>query len=149
MNIANHWARSSALLALLLATTCNAADLPVCPPRLAVNQNSAASYSGWQNFASDEKHAFVGVSFSEGPPDQKVTLVPSKQKKNKGGSVATWGLTPSNEGYWVACLYAQTSMVVAQKLPADTTQCEVEYDGRFASPVAKNWRCSSAAKPKP
>lgn len=101
---------------------------------------------GWQAFDSDQQHPYVGVSFSEGAPDQKTVLAPTTEKKIKGGTLAVWKFPVSATGYWVSCLYAETSATIATKLANDIRSCEVEYDGRFSLPVAKRWHCGSRAK---
>ncbi len=119
-----------------------------CPAALTVQQSADAGPDGWQVFNTHDKHPYVGVSFSEGPPDKKAILAPNSEKKAGGAKLAVWTLTKSAEGYWVSCLYSETSATVAKKLPDDVTYCEVEYDRNFSQPVAKRWRCSSGVKTK-
>lgn len=123
-----------------------AQDLLQCPPALKIQQNIDGEQTGWQALNSHEKHPYVGVSFSEGTPDKKIILAPSSEKKVRGALLAVWALPKSADGYWVSCLYAETSVTVARKLPDDVTYCEVEYDRNFSQPVAKRWQCG--AKPK-
>ncbi len=149
MNVVKKMAACAVTVGAFLSFTSlssHAAEPDACPARLAVSQTTADANPGWKPFNSDEKHPWVGVSFSEGTPDQKVTLAPSSEKKIKGGTRASWTLTPSATGYWVSCLYAQTGAVIAKKLPADATFCEVEYDGQFNPAIAKKWHCGAKAK---
>lgn len=71
-----------------------AADLPQCPPEIMVRQTISQAPAPWASFNSDERHPYAGVSFSEGPPDQKVTLAPGKQTRARNGSVLRWSLPP-------------------------------------------------------
>lgn len=130
----------------LIGSVAYASDFRQCPLELLVNQTVQSTQSDWKTFNSNEKHPYVGVSFSEGPPDKKATLAPGKEKKIKGGTLAIWDFPTTAEGYWVSCLYAETSATVAQKLPSDVQSCEVAYDVRSSPPIVKNWRCGSQTK---
>lgn len=120
-----------------------AADLPQCPPEIMVRQTISQSPAPWKTFNSDERHPYTGVSFSEGPPDRKVTLAPGKQTRGRNGSVLRWSLPPSKEGYWVSCEYAQTSATIASPLPTDIRSCEVGYDNRAVPPMVTHWACGA------
>ena len=123
-----------------------AAELLQCPTELSVKQTIQGAIPEWQSFNSNQKHPYIGVSFSEGPPDQKVILAPDQENKIKGGTLAVWSFPASTAGYWVSCLYAETSAIVAHKLPTDIRSCVVEYDSRYAAPLVKKWYCSSQEK---
>jgi len=118
-----------------------ASDVPPCPPQIKVDQNALDSPAGWSVFNSRSAHPFVNLRFSEGEPSQLMILAPSRQKKRKGVPVDVWDFTGSSTGYWISCIYSETSVVVARKLPTDVTSCEVEYDKAFSSPVAKRFTC--------
>ena len=123
-----------------------ASDYQQCPLDLRVTQTAQISSSEWKIFNSNGKHPYVGVSFSEGEPDKKVILAPGKEKKVKGGTLAIWDFSPSDEGYWVSCLYAETSATVAKKLPPNVQSCEAEYDVRSSPPLLKKWSCSTQTR---
>lgn len=129
-------------LTSLIGGIAYSADFRQCPLELSIKQTLQNSQTDWKTFNSHEKHPYVGVSFSEGSPDKKVILAPSTEKKMKDGINATWEFSPSAEGYWVSCLYAETSVTVSQKLPSKVQACEVEYDADSSRPVVKKWRCS-------
>ena len=78
--------------------------------------------------------------------DQKAILAPLKEEKIKGGTIAYWNFPVVSVAYWMSCLYGETSVVASQMLPIDIRTCEVEYDSRFSSPVAKKWQCDSIRK---
>ena len=140
---------SAPLLAAFLSLAghiAHAQDLMQCPPVLKTKQSIDGEQTGWQAFNSHEKHPYVSVSFSEGTPNKKIILAPSSEKKVRGKLLAVWTLPKSTEGYWVSCLYGETSVTVARKLPDDVSYCEVEYDRNFSQPVAKRWMCGAKAK---
>ncbi len=130
------------LLGISLNAACVAANF-ICPPQLQVSQEIKDDTKEWKKFNVDEKYPYIGVSFSQGTPDKKVILAPTSEKKRAGNIVATWLLPPTTEGYWIACLYNGTSAIIAKQLEANVTSCEVEYDARFSSPVAKKWHCNT------
>lgn len=129
--------------ALSITSVVCAADFQQCPLKLAVKQTIQSTVSDWKAFDSNEKYPYVGISFSEGSPDKRTILAPDKEKNMKGGTLATWHFSASTEGYWVSCLYAETSATVARRLPANIQSCEVQYDAHSSPPVVKNWHCSS------
>jgi hypothetical protein len=135
-----------AAIASLMTNVACASDFQQCPLELLVNQTAQGTVSGWKTFNSDEKYPYVGVSFSAGSPDKKAILAPDKEKKIKGGTLAIWHFTTSAEGYWVSCLYAETSATVARRLPTNIQSCAVEYDGRSSPPIVKNWHCDPQTK---
>jgi hypothetical protein len=135
----------SGLLTYLCCSPC-AADTFTCPSELRVAQEIGENVKDWKPFNSKDRHPYIGVSFSQGPPDEQVILAPSSEKKHRGNIIATWELPPSTDGYWVSCLYSKTSAVVVRKLEGNPSSCEVEYDNRFSTPVAKQWRCNSRVK---
>lgn len=128
-------------LALFTQPLCQASDLLVCPSVLDVEQTITSTHSGWSLLGTNGRHRFIGVEFSEGPPDQKAILAPSTESYEQSKMISIWIFPPSNQGYWVSCMYSNTSAVVTQRLEDGISLCEVEYDGRFSAPVVKQWRC--------
>jgi hypothetical protein len=131
------------MAAIVVSVECAfASDVPPCPSQIKVEQTVLDAPAGWSVHNTRSLHPFVNVRFSDGDPSQLVTLAPSRQKKRKGTPVDVWDFAaPSSEGYWISCVYAETSVVVVRQLPADVTSCEVEYDKAFTSPIAKHFTC--------
>lgn len=119
-----------------------ATEVFACPEKISVEQKAMESPENWTVFNSDSKYSFVNVSFSEGKPNERVILAPSREKGKKGRAVSIWDFGPSSSGYWISCIYNKTSVILARPLPRDTKSCEVEYDKDFSSPVVKSYRCS-------
>lgn len=144
----NHEAWSRTLGVTLLAAAGwmseAAAQVPACPPRLAVQQAAPAAPEGWKAFDTKREHPFIGVSFSEGTPDRRYTLAPDRDRKTgPNASTSTWTFSPGPEGHWVACTYAETAVVIAQKLPENVTACEVKYDTRHRPAIVREWSCTT------
>lgn len=135
-------ALSALILASLFEQKALASDFYACPSELKVAANVSDSPSGWEVINTDDRHPYVGVSFSLGPPSDQAILAPDGARISQSGRIAVWHFPGSTvQAYWVSCLYAETSATLAKKLPAHIGSCEVEYDGRFSAPVAKTWRC--------
>jgi len=117
-------------------------DFFACPTEISVEQKATESSENWTVFNSQSKHPFINISFSEGDPSQRVILAPSREKQKKGAHVNIWNFSPSSSGYWVSCIYSETSVILARKLPSNTKSCEIEYDKKFSSPVVKSFKCS-------
>ncbi len=126
-----------------------AGDEIVCPPRLTVQHDITGNVpDDWQKHDDRSSHPFVNVMFSEGSPDLQIILAPIGKKKVKGKSIAEWEFPKSAVGYWVSCLYNNTSATIARKLPEDVAYCEVQYDKAYSSPHVERWRCLSDAQLK-
>lgn len=124
-----------------------AADVDSCPSELPVSQKILNAPGGWDEINTSDLHPYVGVSFSQGPPTDQVILAPDVVQEIRGGRRSVWHFSNTAQAYWISCLYAETSATVAKRLPKNIVTCEVEYDGKFSSPVAKTWRCR--ARPGP
>ncbi len=116
-------------------------EVPVCPSEIQVEQKVLLPDGNWKEYESRPRHSFINIIFSEGEPSKEIILAPTKQHKNRLVQIDTWIFTPSERGYWVSCEYTGTSMVLYQKLPEHIKSCEVEYDMKFSTPVAKRLIC--------
>lgn len=79
----------------------------------------------------DTPHNLAGITFYDGPPSEKASLVYDKITKAKGEETAIWSFDPNNERQmWIACRYAGTAIELAQTLPRNTTTCSVVYSSQ-------------------
>ena len=79
----------------------------------------------------DTPHNLAGITFYDGPPSEKASLVYDKITKTKGEETAEWTFDPKNERQtWIACSYAGTAVELARTLPPHTAMCSVVYDSR-------------------
>lgn len=111
-----------------------------CPDSIVTRQEARDVPKGWTAYEPSAKHLLSSVEFSEGVPTNMATLLPTGEQ---GPSVSIWTFTPSAEGYWVSCCYNGTSIVLSQKLPAETSACQVEYDHDFNPSLPKRLFCTS------
>lgn len=137
--------RALALLPFLISLPGQASEKATiaCPESLWVEQSAEQTSSEWTVFDSHKKHNFVNFRFFDGSPDQMASLVPARQGRHKSAPSDIWDFSSpaGSDGYWVACVYGESSVLLAKKLPADVTSCEVSYDPKFSSPVAKKLVC--------
>jgi hypothetical protein len=121
----------SAALAALLLSGCSAAEPFVCPDSVKVDQKLAAPVPGWTATLNDKPHHLAGVTFFDGPPEGKVSLVYDKSSETGGKFIATWTFNPkTSKNIWVACGYSGTSIVLKKPLPPKTASCTVTYDAK-------------------
>jgi hypothetical protein len=128
-------ARCSSLFILttLLLLTCVAiaADPIGCPANIDVQEQLSASTSGWQTTLDDAPHLLAGLTFYDGQPQEKASLVYDSMTKAAGKQVAKWTLTPEGgRAIWVACSYSGTSVQLIKSLPTSVKSCEVTYNPR-------------------
>jgi hypothetical protein len=117
--------------ALLLCSAGFAADTPACPAKIDVRQQLATNAPGWTATQDDSPHQLAGITFYDGPPQQKASLVYDDMAKAGGKQIARWRFTPdSGRQTWIACSYSGTSLELTKSLPPNTSACEVTYDPR-------------------
>jgi hypothetical protein len=108
-----------------------ASDATLCPAKIDVHQQLATPVSGWTPTTDDTPNQLAGITFYDGTPQEKASLVYDDMKKAGGKQVATWSFTPgSGRQTWVACSYSGTNIQMTKALPASARSCEVTYDPR-------------------
>ncbi len=74
-------------------------------------------------------HSLAGITFYDGPPAEKASLVYDRMTRGKAEQTATWLLTPAKDrSIWVACSYAGTAVELSKSLPPAIATCSVTYD---------------------
>jgi hypothetical protein len=104
------------------------AGAQVCPDTIAVNQALSKPIAGWTVTLDDAPIRLAGVTFYDGSPDERASLVPDQIRQDAGQEFATWRFTPSaKRQIWVACGYANTAVMLTRSLPQATRSCTVTY----------------------
>lgn len=103
-----------------------------CPATISVAA-SAQAPAGWEAVPSAQPSAFNSITLFSGHPREMASLVPDKQDRSGKQLVSTWKLPGGTERYWLACGYAQTTLQVAQRLPAGLSRCTATHTGPAAS----------------
>ncbi len=113
-----------------LCSTGGAASEPVgCPNTIEVNQQLAPSVEGWTTILDDTPHQLATVTFYDGAPKDRASLVYDTTTKAAGKETAIWHFLPQGDRQiWMACSYASTAIVLAKALPAGISMCSVTYD---------------------
>jgi hypothetical protein len=113
----------------LLLSGCSAAEPITCPDSVKVEQKLATSIPGWTPSFDDTPHHLAGITFFDGPPEDKVSLVFDKASETGGKFIATWTFHPQpSQNIWVVCRYSGTSLVLQRPLPAKTNACTATYN---------------------
>jgi hypothetical protein len=97
-----------------------------CPETIPVKQTLLKQFEGWRQSASDLPIRLAGVTFYDGPPEQKASLVYDSESPSRGKRIAIWRFAPRSE-IWLACSYAATNVVLSRPLPRATSTCRVTY----------------------
>jgi hypothetical protein len=119
------------LVVLFLAPSAIAAEPAACPATVNVHQQLTAPVAGWSAVNDDALHQLAGVTFYDGPPQEKASLVYDDITKAAGKQIAKWTFAPRRErATWIACSYSGTSVVLAKTLPPGIASCTVTYDAR-------------------
>jgi hypothetical protein len=98
-----------------------------CPETISVKQSLAEPVQGWTESTSDMPNLLAGVTFLEGPPEQKASLVYDDEHTVKGKRIATWRFD-SQSHIWLSCGYSGSNIVLSRTLTKGTTVCSVTYN---------------------
>ncbi len=116
---------------LILAAECGtAADQVQCPAQVNVRQQIGAPIVGWAVVIDDLPHLLAGITFFDGKPEDKASLVPDRESKANGKSISTWIFSGSGQPIWAACRYAWTTVALTRELPRQVRACSVTYNLR-------------------
>jgi hypothetical protein len=133
------------ILIVLSGTFCRAAEPITCPETIRTHQELTAPVAGWTAMLDDAPHNLAGITFYDGPPAEKASLVYDRMQRSKGGQTATWSFAPQQQRQtWVACSYSGTAMELSRALPLRIATCAVTYDTQqqiAGLPVIKKVSC--------
>lgn len=107
------------------------AQIVSCPDSITTRQELTQSVSGWEPINSDLPLRLAYVTFYDGPPKNKVSLVNDSSRKEEGREIATWKFLKSGDTpIWLSCSYSGTTVVLARALPGTVSSCSVTYNTR-------------------
>lgn len=102
-----------------------------CPETVDVQQQLAASIEGWTAILDDTPHRLANVTFYDGSPEKRASLVNDKATHSAGKEIAEWHFVArTRRPVWLACSYAGTAVVLTRMLPSSTRSCSVMYNSR-------------------
>lgn len=119
--------------AAVMSLGAQAAPLTLQCPAMVSTAVSAQAPAGWEAVPSTQPNSFSGIGLYSGHPREMASLVPDKQSRKGGKLVSAWDLRGGSEHYWLACGYTQTTLQMAQRLPAGLTRCSATHSGPAAS----------------
>jgi len=111
----------------IAALAVSAADVVRCPSKIEVKQRLAVPVPGWSVISEELPQQLAGLTFFDGKPEEKASLVPDKQAKVNGKTVASWTFGVSGRPIWVACRYSSTDVVLTRELPKNIRTCTITY----------------------
>ena len=115
------------LLAVLCARPCVGQSI-TCPDTIAVRQQLSEPIPGWTAVLDDTPIRLASITFYDGRPEEKASLVSDETKETAGRETATWHFSQSSRQIWMACGYSGTAITLAQSLPVKITVCSVIYN---------------------
>ena len=127
-NMKSHLVLVTAIL-VIASSAVSAEDAAAnCPASIDVRQQLTAPVKGWNFMFDDAPHQLAGITFYEGPPQERASLVSDKASKAGGKETDTWYFKPqADRHFFVGCSYAGTSIVLTKELAAKTVSCAVTY----------------------
>ena len=120
------------LTAALMFSRCDAvhaAATPLtCPPTITVAQTISEPVPGWESVASNRLLAphLINVEIYADHPSKAGALVPDQTSRTNQAELATWNFPPDDgTPYWMACVYADTRVLLVRQIPRQTRQCKL------------------------
>jgi hypothetical protein len=105
-----------------------------CPATVPVEESLAPhAVEGWTAFDTRQGPAyhFFGVTFSQGPPQDRVFLTPAKTVRKKTAHEDLYDFKAAEiTDVWILCQYRDTSIGIAKKLQPGIASCRVIYDAK-------------------
>jgi hypothetical protein len=103
----------------------------VCPESVVVRQELNQRVAGWEPFTDDVPLRLSFVTFYDGPPKDRASLVNTFSHKQGPLETATWEFRSDGDRHiWLACSYAATTIALMRELPSNVTSCAVTYNPR-------------------
>lgn len=141
--MSNYWVLPSGLLILTILfsftgyshSTTNSTQ---CPVEIKPQQSLLEKDEGWTVSTENTRNPLVSIRISEGNPTEMAWLIPTK---TSNPSVLQWLLPKSERGYWVACGYGSTSLILFRPIPRISSRCTVWLDKDFSPPIATKYEC--------
>jgi hypothetical protein len=116
------------IVLLAVAALAAAPSLVDCPRTLAVEQKPVAPPAGWSAADDGSPHRLAGITFFDGPPAELASLKYDDAASTEKEWTGIWHFEPNPRGYWIACAYSGTSIVLSRRLPGEVKVCRVTYE---------------------
>src|SRR5688572_1934526 len=118
------------MLTVLLAVAALAAvpSIVDCPRTVAIEQKPTAPPAGWNAADDGSPHRLASVTFYDGPLAERASLVYDEEVSAGKEWTGVWHFEPNPRGFWIACTYSGTSIVLSRRLPVEVKVCRVTYE---------------------
>ena len=116
------------LLAVAALAAAPSPSLVDCPPTIAVEQEPVAPPAGWTVTEDGSPRRLASVTFFDGPPAELASLVYDDEASARKEWTGIWHFEPNPRGYWIACAYSGTTVVLSRRLPDEVKVCRVTYE---------------------
>jgi hypothetical protein len=103
------------------------AQMSTCPEQISVRQQLAEAVAGWETAIDDTPHRLASITFYDGPPEEKASLVNDARTRGAEIETATWHFVPGDRQIWIACGYSGTTITLNQALPPNIRTCSITY----------------------
>jgi len=134
-------------------TPAEASGSSSCPDTIKVEQRITDLPPAWEAGLSDARPGLMMVTFFDGPPAERASLKYDSELRLKGNWVATWTFAANAHGYWIQCVYENTTVVLSRRLPETVRTCNVTYERSTTAanglPLVKAVSCADTLPKKP
>jgi len=114
------------------AAAADASDPPLSCPATIVPPESTRAPEGWRAWRVSEISGFrlIDVSFSDGPPEERVFLNAITARVVRGHRVETFDFTSEAfRAIWVMCQYSGTDIALVRETNIRGKRCRLTYPG--------------------
>jgi hypothetical protein len=99
------------------------------PKSISVRQVIQSIPDGWNAAYEARAHVLSAITFYDGPPENRVSLVYADESRSKNSLTLTWRFSPStDDGIWIEGKYAATAATLTKQMPIHISSCKVTYD---------------------
>lgn len=99
-----------------------------CPESIKVTENASGIDATWEITLDNGRRGYFldDIRFYSGHPSQMASLVPDSTSRSANERKSIWRFpSDSSTGYWIACSYQNTRLLVTKKLPKNVKTCQV------------------------
>jgi hypothetical protein len=98
-----------------------------CPRVVDIEQTTHAADKAWQLVTDSElpPATLATVAVYTQHPSDGGNLVPDHSDNTAETVTTTWRLPPDSAPYWMACVYTNSRIVLAKRIPTEARQCHL------------------------
>ncbi len=108
-----------------------------CPETIETTQNlSPRKDDGWQGMDAilNKRKGLESIKVYDGHPNEGAELVPDNPESLKESH---W-TNQTEEGFWIACTYTKTTLMMIREIPKSTKKCTLKYLSQKNDLTTKN-----------